>query len=318
MKKYFDIIMESGQTVIAGHTNPDGDCIGACFAVAAALSKLGKNAAVLMDSPPQRFSVIPINEYLYNSDTDNLEPDVFIALDSGDKQRLGRFASVFDRARVTFCVDHHQSNKGFADYNLIKPAASSTCEIVYDLIIKHISLDERIAAALYVGIVDDTGGFCHNCTSAKVHKIAARLLNENIPFSTLYNEVKNLRSSGECFGLKTAIENMVILKERGIAYSAVTLADMEQAGIKYTDFEGIAEFLVNIRGINLAFFAYEKPEGCRISLRSKDADVSLCAARLGGGGHHYAAGATVKKPVYIAADMVLREIEELYCYTDER
>jgi phosphoesterase RecJ-like protein len=305
---YFNILKDANLIAIAGHTSPDGDCVGACFAMAMALDKLGKKASVLMDDIPRKFRVIPGREFLYTGSADTLKPDLFIALDCGDRERLGRFAPVFDISRTTFCADHHISNKGFAEHNLIEPGASSTCEVVYNLIAGHIPLDRKIASALYAGIVDDTGGFCHNSTSADVHEIAAKLINQGIPFNDIHNEIKNIHSANEVIGLKTAIENMVILADRGIAYSVVAAEEMEKAGISYTDFEGIAEYLVNIRGIDLSFFVYEKPDGCRISLRSKKTDVSSVAAKLGGGGHALAAGATVTAAADQAADMVLRAI----------
>jgi len=312
MDNWFDILTRSAVIVIAGHAAPDGDCIGASFAAAFALKKLGKEVFVLLEEIPKRFRIIPGEEFLYKGDINGLNPDVFIALDCADKRRLGVFAPVFDRARMTFCADHHISNEGFADYNHIEPLASSTCEVIYKLAEGRVTLDANMASALYAGIVDDTGGFCHSCTSPAVHEIAAKLLAFDIAFNEIYNEMRNIRSVREAMALKAAIENMTVLEDGGIAYSYASRAQMDTAGIEYTDFEGVAEYLVNIRGVALSFFAYEKPGGCKVSLRSKEKDVSVIAAKLGGGGHHNAAGATVSATADKTVEIVLKELYGRY------
>ena len=55
-------------------------------------------------------------------------------MDCGDEKRLGNAVKYFHAAKRTFCVDHHISNQNFADANYIFPEASSTCELVYELI----------------------------------------------------------------------------------------------------------------------------------------------------------------------------------------
>lgn len=311
MGKYFDIIKESSLIAVAGHLSPDGDSVGACFAVAYALSKLGKKVVVLLEELESRYCVIPGSEFIHNGSAENLDPDVFIALDCGDKERLGKFGKIFDKARFTFCIDHHVSNLGFADYNHIEPDASSTCEIVYKLMIRYVEMDFNIASALYAGMVYDTGGFCHASTGSGTLEIASRLMEFKIPFSEIYNEIMKAHSVNEVCGLKTAIENIVINQDKRFAYSVVSLADIESAGITHKDFEGIAEYLLNIRGIRLSFFACEKPGGfVRFSIRSKDIDVSKIAAKLGGGGHFNAAGASVGASCAEAVAMVLHEMEE--------
>ncbi|MDR1687643.1 MAG: DHH family phosphoesterase [Clostridiales bacterium] len=310
MGKIFDKVISGGFFVIAGHTNPDGDTIGACFAAALCLANAGKKAAVLLEEINERYSVIPGSEFLYRGDIKELNPDVFIALDCGDKERLGQFAKVFDRSGYTVCIDHHISNTGFADHNHIEPGISSTCEIIYKIIKKHFYIDEKIASALYAGIADDTGGFCHSYASADTYEIASELVKYKIPFSKIYNEILNAHSMREVYALKKVIENIVELPEKQITYSKVTLKEMELAGITHKDFEGTAGYLVNIRGVRAAFFVWETPDGtCRISLRSKDVNVSDAASKLGGGGHFNAAGATSKKPLEETVRDVLEALE---------
>ena len=97
--------------------------------------------------------------------------DLFIALDAGDKQRLGASAKYFDTAKRTVCIDHHISNPGYAQSNYIEAEASSTCELIYDILDED-KIGKNIAEALYMGIAHDTGVFQYTCTSSKTMQIA--------------------------------------------------------------------------------------------------------------------------------------------------
>ena len=127
------LLQEQDRFVIASHIGPDGDAIGSSFGLAMALGKLGKKATVLLEPYPEKYNIVPGREYLY-CNTVPLEMDVFIALDCADTERLGFARPFFNKARTTICIDHHATNEGFADYNLIDPDASSTAEMVLGVI----------------------------------------------------------------------------------------------------------------------------------------------------------------------------------------
>ena len=124
------------RVAIAGHVKPDGDCVGSTLAVYNYIRKYHPEMEVELHLEP-----IPnIFKFLANADKIDSsyiekEPyDLFIALDCGDEKRLGNAVKYFHAAKRTFCVDHHISNQNFADANYIFPEASSTCELVYELI----------------------------------------------------------------------------------------------------------------------------------------------------------------------------------------
>ncbi|WP_339366024.1 DHH family phosphoesterase, partial [Vallitalea maricola] len=94
------------------------------------------------------------------------DKNVVILLDCGDKERLGAYSEIFDKASVTINIDHHISNTKFADYNYVSDV-SSTCEIVYDILERSSEtklLDKNICEALYTGLIYDTGAFKHSNT----------------------------------------------------------------------------------------------------------------------------------------------------------
>ncbi len=66
--------------------------------------------------------------------------------------------SIFESAEDTICVDHHVSNQNFAEHNYIFPDASSTCELIFELLPDE-RIDREIAECIYTGMVHDTGVF---------------------------------------------------------------------------------------------------------------------------------------------------------------
>ena len=99
----FDEIMEwvlSAETIaLAGHTNPDGDAIGACLALGGALEKAGKQVQVILEKYADKYQLIP-NGHLVCAAEDARLPELFLALDCGDEGRLGEAAEIFRRVMI--------------------------------------------------------------------------------------------------------------------------------------------------------------------------------------------------------------------------
>ncbi|MCL1861942.1 MAG: DHH family phosphoesterase, partial [Defluviitaleaceae bacterium] len=203
LDEILQIIREGNDFIVAGHVGPDGDSIGSCFALALALHKMGKNVQVLLEPYARKFKVIPGKEFLFSGEKESLQPEIFVALDCADSARLGEpNKAVFERAKTTICIDHHNTNIGFADYNYIDPEASSASEMVFEVIEQLTTSTHDIAAAIYAGIVSDTGGFRYNATAKSTMETSARLM-EQISFTDIYNELmhKHRFAAGKALGL---------------------------------------------------------------------------------------------------------------------
>ena len=99
---------------------------------------------------------------------------------------------LFVSAGHTLCIDHHVSNICFAQDNYVVPDASSTSELVYNLIDKD-KITKEIAEALYLGIVHDTGVFQYSCAGPSTFRAAAELLETGIDAADLdWDILKNL------------------------------------------------------------------------------------------------------------------------------
>lgn len=305
----YEIWSKSENIIVSTHTNPDGDAVGAALGISMAIAELGKKPLILIEKYSDKFNFIKGAEYIYNGSYDDIKPDLFIAVDCGDKKRLGDAEKIFDKAKVTFNIDHHISNTNYADNNIVEPKASSSCEVVYEILKNFCVIDKNIAEALYTGIVTDTFGFKYNSTSKKTMEIGGTLLNFGIDISAIQDMVLYEKTLVEIEALKTALNNLKIDGE--IAYTTLTMEELKSCKASSKDLDGIVEHILNIKGISVSAFIYEKDgDVCKISLRSKKADVNKIASAFGGGGHILAAGAVFEGNINDALSSVLQKIKE--------
>jgi len=323
MKQILKLIREHNQFVIAGHSNPDGDAIGSCYALAMALEKMGKEVHVILEPYPLKFNIIPGRKHLHAGGLEKLPNNVFIALDCADVERLNIAKLVFERSEITICIDHHETNNGFAQYNLIRPEAPATAELVLNVIenLTEIEIDKEIAVAIYAGLVCDTGGFRYQSTSDKTMGIAARLMSMGIDFTQIYSELIHIHrfAAGKAMGV--ALNNMSQNADGRIVYSYMTRDMLAEVGAAPSDLDGVVEYLMGTRGAKIALLVYEKHTmpHVKVSMRSIGPNVGRVANILGGGGHCLAAGCTIAGPIDSIREQVLFLLErELKAYEQEQ
>ena len=311
MEQIVQIIKANTNFVLHGHVSPDGDAIGSCHGLAFALQKLGKKVAVMMDEYPQKFNIIPGQEF-YCKDID-FEVEVFIALDCADTMRLGSGLSLFNAARHTICIDHHASNKGFAHVNYIESHTSSTSEIVFNLVKKLTPLTKDMAAALYAGIICDTGGFKFSATSPATMHAAGELMATGIDFTNIYNRLMFMRTLPAAKAMAIVMQNAVVTEDGHVIYSHITTQMLQDVDATSKDLEGVIEHLLCTNDVLIAVFVCEKGDGkhSKISLRAHRHDVGGVAVKLGGGGHRLAAGATVADTVSVTLANALALVNNL-------
>ena len=303
----FQEAIDASKTVaIAGHINPDGDAIGACLAMAACLDKVGKEVAVLLEDYDPKYDVIPGKHYVYHGDYDALVPDLFIALDSSTPDRLGRAFEVMKRAKATALFDHHPNNNIEADIRLTDPLAPSTTLMVYNYINRRVMIDVNIGAAIYAGIIYDTGGFRHRSTTPEALEVAAKLMHIGVDFSKIYSGILFEKSKDKTRLFAEAISR-IGYAEPDIAYTYITQADVSELGGVYPD--GVVDYLISIRGVDTAIYAVQKEGGTEVSLRSRVVNVGELAAEFGGGGHKAAAGFMAKDEPPTVIEVIIKKLQ---------
>jgi len=294
LEDFADKLLEHRDFVLSSHISPDPDAVGSTCALALALEQLGKGVSLYFADPvPERVrKLVPKLNFLSAAPTGAFE--TLVVCDTAALKRIGPLAdSVFKLAQISFNLDHHVSNIGFGSYNHVDEQAPATAVLVAELI-PHLGAEitPEMANLLLAGLLDDTGGFCFSNVSPRAFECAAGLLRagarpeivSNELYFTLPLRVLKLRA--------IAIESLRVLLDGKLAWITVSKEDLEKAGAKPEDSEGLVEIARQDAGAEVAVLQREIENGWKLSLRAKDSaiDVNAVASAFGGGGHRAAAG----------------------------
>lgn len=279
--------------LIIGHQRPDGDCIGAGLALRRVCLRHGKHCDFVFDSPvPAHFSFL--DDFSALGDNASGSYDLVVCVDCADNFRAGKFQSYIAKANDSWNIDHHKSNNRFARNNIVVPDASSTCEVLFDLLNPSGEIDDETAALLYMGLSTDTGHFMHSNTNAHVFEVATELarhainpneIARNLYKNTTYEKVKLIAK---------AIDSIRFFADEKICVITVLQKDLSECGCVLADTEGLIDYGMMLATVEVAICISEQNGTMyKVSYRSKKTDVAQAAAVFGGGGHKLAAGCTV-------------------------
>lgn len=300
--------------VILNHVNMDGDAVGSAFSLASVLSRAGKNVKVAIEDDPPEYLKGLCDDYIKESDE---VFDLAVSVDCGDEMRLGKRRGIFDSAKRTVCIDHHVSNEGFADVNLIRAEASSTSEIVFGFI-KYIGADitPREANQLFAGIITDTGGFKYSNTTPECFSISGELLKAGADINSVCIEIYESNSLSKLKLKSRCLDSIKLYAGGKISGSVITKRDFKKTGANESDCEGFSQIGRGIAGVE-ASYSITAYKNVKVSLRSKRyVDVAKIAASFGGGGHKRAAGfslpegTNIKKLEKKLIEMLTEEVEK--------
>lgn len=298
---------------IAGHVRPDGDCVGSTLAVYNYVREYYPDiqAEIHLEPIPNIFKFLKRAEEI-RSDYPSRDPyDLFICLDCGDTGRLGNAAGYFERAKHTFCIDHHASNRSFAEDNYIFPDASSTCELVFELMDRE-RITKEIAECLYTGMVHDTGVFQYSCTSSKTMNIAGWLMERGIDYSKIVDDTFYTKTYNQNRILGQALLKSRLYLQGQVIVSVISQEDMKEFEVLPKHLDGIVNQLRITKDVKVAVFLYETSPGIyKVSTRENaEIDLAEVAAVFGGGGHVRAAGFTVEGEIEDNINRILAELEK--------
>lgn len=316
MDDVIELIMDSKHIYIASHVNPDGDNIGSTLALTLALKKLKKDVIPLtVGDIPSNLKFLP-ELYLYSDRSDDINPiDLFIALDSGDIDRLGNNIPLLNNAKNIINIDHHISNSNFGTINLVDKEASSTGEIIFKLIKKMgIELDTDIATCLYTAISTDTGSFIYDNVTEETHEIAAELIKIGFDKKNVNIQLYSSRSIEKTNLFIDVLSTLRLYEDNKIAVIKVTQEMLKESDAIMDDSEGIVSFVTEIEPVEVACILKEsKDSSIKISIRSKRyINVAEIASYFNGGGHIRAAGCTINENIQDAETIIVNKIKEYF------
>lgn len=305
------------RVLLVTHAHPDGDALGSLTALRIALEHLGiptetflsRQDAVLPDELEPFDLGVVVDESTVR--VNNGRVVVFLDCGNADRSpignRLGEMGTVIN-------IDHHHDNTAFGTINLLDPSASSTAEVVWDLIHRmEVPLGPTIAEALYVGLVTDTGRFSYENTTPRAHLMAAELLEAGIDITAIRRRLYEDVRPAKLHLLRYALDSFVVHGGGAVISARITARDFAAAGGTEAHAEGIIDVLRGLRGVRVAALARElehQPGTFKVSLRAADPriDVSAIARASGGGGHPQAAGFTTDRSDAELAEFLLARL----------
>lgn len=313
-------IEKAESIIVFSHVNPDGDTLGSNLAISLMIEKYfnKKVDSVYVGTLPNSYSYLPdFNRFKNVADIErNKKYDLAIAVDVASKDRMVIGTGIFDNAKFNVNIDHHKTNIGYGNLNIVEGDAACVGVILYK-IFKEWQLDipKDVARCIYTSLLTDTGGFKYENTTPETFMLAAELVRLGVSPSYEFRACYETKPQSMVQFQAYVVSNTIFYNEGKIAFSKITRSDMSKFNATDDFTEGIVEVLRTSKNVEISAILKETKEGyTKVSLRSKTVDLIPIAIDFGGGGHTFAAGCTIKKPIAIAFDKLLKRVQsELKC-----
>jgi phosphoesterase RecJ-like protein len=296
-------LLNHNDFVVASHVNPEGDALGSTLGLAAFLREQGKKAKPFCQDPvPHILKFLPSSDTVTSKTADLEVPESIVVLDCSDLQRTGdefpKFVETFKEksSGPLINIDHHGTNQDFGHINLVDEDASSTCEMLYEIIRssgRKISLP--VATCLYTGLVHDTGSFQYSNTTKKSLKTGADLVSIGVEPAWVCRNLYENMPAARLKLLALALGTLRFSRNSRRAEMMLTKDMFETTRTGPDAAEGFINYLIAVHGVEVAMLFREQAQHTyKVSFRSRQTvDVGGAAEALGGGGHKQASGATM-------------------------
>jgi phosphoesterase RecJ-like protein len=323
IKQVVGLVKASARIAIIPHHNPDGDAIGASLALNGVLKQMGKDVHVVS---PNSFPVFlewmsgasdVLNYEDHRSEVENVidNADLIFFLDFNSLSRIKNLKGVVENFKgKKIMIDHHPGPEDIADIMISEPAASATCELMYDVINKtgwKGYLTKELAECIYTGIMTDTGSLSYNSSRPEIYHIVADLVEIGVDKDKVHklvfhsNSFNRMKLLGHALGQK-----MYLLEGTPAAYIVLTAEELDRFEFKPGDTEGFVNYPLWIEGISVSALFMEHPDKVKVSLRSRGPfPVNQFSEKFfNGGGHVNAAGGEYYGSIEDAVDTFYREL----------
>ena len=291
-KQILKKIKEYDEIVIARHIGPDPDAIASEVALREIIKYNYPNKNVYaVGTSVSRFKRIG---YLDKIDESKLTHALLIIL---DVPKFDRVDSAYKpRYDYTIKIDHHPCDEVVCDLELVDTEASSTCQLITELIYNtKLKINKDIAATLYLGVVADSDRFLLSYTTPRTLELCAKLLNDyKFDLMPLYNNLYERGLNERKF--EAYIINNLTITENGFGFIKVTNEIIKEFDVDSSTASNMVNNLNFIKELKVwAFSSFdEKSEIYKINIRSRGIVINEVAEKFNGGGHKFASGARLK------------------------
>lgn len=306
ISEFYPRLTEKRKVVITFHQKPDGDAMGSGLGLCHFLKQFGSEVTVIsptnwadfLNWMPDADQVLNFEAQKEKAEEKLNEAEWLFCLDFNVLSRTKSMQSILENLTCEkILIDHHrQPQKDVFDYGVSDIHKSSTCEMVYDVIVESghsDKINKEVATCLYAGVMTDTGSFRFPATTASVHRMVADLKDKGLKHSIIHeNLFDNFHENRFRFIGNTLLKRMEIFYEYNAALITIPQKDLIRYNVRTGDTEGLVNYPLSIKGIRLAAIIIDRGDERKCSFRSKgDFDVNTFARTyFNGGGHFNAAG----------------------------
>lgn len=288
--KVLEEVKKYNRIIIHRHGRPDGDALG---------SQIGLKELIIENFPNKKVYVVGdmTERYSFIGKMDII-PDSFYSdalifiLDCSEKSLISdeRFSS----GEKVIKMDHHIMREKFGDIEVVDESYESCCGLIADFAIKtNLIINRKAASALYTGIVTDSGRFRYDSTSSRTFSIVSKLLESDIDFIEIYN---NLYTDDlELVLLRAKFIMKMQLTKKNVAYIMTTQNELKEMNVDiFTVSRSMVNTMAGIKGIDIwVNFTEDVNSRVIVEIRSSKYNINPIAVKFGGGGHAKASGATI-------------------------
>ena len=288
--KEFKALLEKFQRVtLLMHKRPDGDTLCSALALYESLKQEGFSVEVVSidkDLPIKYKFLKDFSKIKHKIDFEN---SLVVTLDCADTSRVG-----FDiNNRVIVNIDHHSSNTNFGVLNIVEIEVSTTL-VLYKLLKEGFIINKDIATAIYAGLISDSINFTTSLVKKETFIYAAEIVSYGVDILEVSNYVNRYNSLGHFRAKQIAMSHLELFFDAKVAFSYLDEEDFKASGARVSDIDGIIDEFIALAVVEIAILATNFEGVLKVSMRSKNVDVSKIALKFGGGGHQNAAGFEVK------------------------
>ena len=314
--RFMELIESHQRFLIASHIRPDGDAIGSALAMKRILTRLGKDAKLVLDEDIigtfDRFYREGELEVYDPEKSDYSDREVLIMLDAGEWLRLGCVGAMMSKhSGQKVCVDHHIAQGDF-DGLMIRDAKSPSTTVIVHRFIKFLEMefDFELAEPIYLGIIVDTQNFHLPNTTEETHHIAADCLKAGVESHRVHEPIYGTTLFSRLRLMSAAFQTLEIRCNGIVGVMHTSQAMFKETEAVETDDDGFVDFVRTVEGVRIGIYIREENNGTvKVSWRAKgDNNIVISAQKFGGGGHIRAAGATITGSLEEAKKMVLDDL----------
>lgn len=299
--------------LVSTHVSPDGDAIGSMLGMYHLLRALGKRriTCACADAVPRLYRWLPAVEEVVDVSGVQGPYDLVVIVDVSRRSRIGNVSDAIPAGTPVLVVDHHLDDEPCGDVNFIDPSYAAVGEIIADLFeAAGLCMSREAAECAYVALTTDTGSFRFSSTTARSHRVAARMLDAGIDVGEISGRIFDAMTLAKFRVMAHVLSHLQFAQGGRVAFGEVTLREIQELDSTGEELDGLINFARNIDGVEVAMLLKEVGPACtKVSLRSRPSfNSAVFLQRFGGGGHAAAAGATLALPLREARARLLREV----------